>query len=717
MSVPTTFATERATVNQPRPVEREVERRHDDFVPSTRALSDFGLVCPDGCIRFQQDSSSRSGGWLEVSLADDRADFTIDLVSRSGVGRTLACFRTNACWMHPWTGSGFQGLPSEVQLLLYEFEDEYVVLIPGLDGAHRFSITGVADESVRLVAHTGDDSLTGREFRAVALVRGVNPYALIREAAELWASSADGPTLLKSKQPASFIRRLGWCSYNAFYSDISHDAIVDLLAQYHDEGVPAGFAIIDEGWMISSEDQRLASLDADPAKFPGGLRGLSAELRSRCGLQDLLAWHCFAGYWRGVETADVAGGPVVAAPIGVPAGTPQPSQAAANSSATVGESFYPWDVLSRPVRIPERTLADYYDKLHRTLAESGVSGVKIDAMSWAEVHGRGRGGRVGVMRDLVRAAEYSTAAHLDGNLLNCSSCSTEFYLSVLSATVTRTSQDYFPDRPETHGQHLWINAMVSMFLGEFVLPDWDMFQTGHESGAFHAAARAISGGPVYTTDQPGRHDTALLRRLAVHDALVPLSVQPARPCRDMLFADPTQDQVPLKVFNYNRVGSVIGIFHCLYSERGDRVIRAAWRPDDVEGIGPGPYAVWSESDQCLDIVRNCSEQQCVKLERLGFEILTVTTIEHDFAPIGLVDLLNPGGAVLSREDLDSRTTITLLGGGRFVAYSATAPAMINAYAPDGTSMTGLITRFDPKSGMLEIDVPTGSGVLLEVHRA
>ncbi len=50
-----------------------------------------------------------------------------------------------------------------------------------------------------------------------------------------------------------------------------------------------------------------------------------------------------------------------------------------------------------------------------------------------------------------------------------------------------------------------------------MLPDWDMFQTaGGEAGAwggFHAAARCVSGGPVYITDIPGSHDLDLIGQM------------------------------------------------------------------------------------------------------------------------------------------------------------------------------------------------------------
>lgn len=40
-----------------------------------------------------------------------------------------------------------------------------------------------------------------------------------------------------------------------------------------------------------------------------------------------------------------------------------------------------------------------------------------------------------------------------------------------------------------------------------------MFQTAHPYSSFHAAARCLSGGPVYITDEPGKHDLDLINQM------------------------------------------------------------------------------------------------------------------------------------------------------------------------------------------------------------
>lgn len=46
-------------------------------------------------------------------------------------------------------------------------------------------------------------------------------------------------------------------------------------------------------------------------------------------------------------------------------------------------------------------------------------------------------------------------------------------------SVTRSSDDFWPNDPKSHPTHLYANAMTSLFVGDLVLPDWDMFVSGH----------------------------------------------------------------------------------------------------------------------------------------------------------------------------------------------------------------------------------------------
>ena len=95
------------------------------------------------------------------------------------------------------------------------------------------------------------------------------------------------------------------------------------------------------------------------------------------------------------------------------------------------------------------------------------------------------------------------------------------------SAITRASDDYYPKNPNTQTLHIAAVAYNSIFFGEVVVPDWDMFyvrschalslinflqvstkvcefnsitndlQSRHNAAEYHAIARAVGGCGVY----------------------------------------------------------------------------------------------------------------------------------------------------------------------------------------------------------------------------
>ncbi|XP_056175331.1 galactinol--sucrose galactosyltransferase-like [Syzygium oleosum] len=113
------------------------------------------------------------------------------------------------------------------------------------------------------------------------------------------------------------------------------------------------------------------------------------------------------------------------------------------------------------------------------------------------------------------------------------------------------------------GCHMVHCPYNSLWIGNFMRPDWDMFQSTHPCADFHAASRAISGGPVYVSDQVGQHNFKLLRSLVLPDGSILRCQYHALPTRDRLFDDPVHDgKTMLKVWNVNKYPGVVGLFNC-----------------------------------------------------------------------------------------------------------------------------------------------------------
>lgn len=103
-------------------------------------------------------------------------------------------------------------------------------------------------------------------------------------------------------------------------------------------------------------------------------------------------------------------------------------------------------------------------------------------------------------------------------------------------------------------------AYNSLWMGNFIQPDWDMFQSTHPCAEFHAASRAISGGPIYISDCVGQHDFDLLKRLVLPNGSILRCEYYALPTRDRLFEDPLHDgKTMLKIWNLNKVNNAFSV--------------------------------------------------------------------------------------------------------------------------------------------------------------
>jgi Raffinose synthase or seed imbibition protein Sip1 len=264
-------------------------------------------------------------------------------------------------------------------------------------------------------------------------------------------------------------------------------------------------------------------------------------------------------------------------------------------------------------------LEEMYKRMHTYLADAGIDGVKVDAQSGIGAFGVGNGGGSTIAQACVRAVENSAksafsagsrlkfseknalfnlqlqqrvgtlgqivrktrgilglsaqnrAQEVDsGGLLKdtplaltgCMCHSTENLLNYYETSMARASDDFYPKDMAAQTVHLVSCAYNTVMLGEIATTDWDMFHSKHPFAAMHAAARAISGGPVYVSDSPGNHDPELLGRLVLPDGGILRAQIPARPTVDCLFSDVQQDGISaMKLWSLNKVGAVAGVFN------------------------------------------------------------------------------------------------------------------------------------------------------------
>jgi raffinose synthase len=377
---------------------------------------------------------------------------------------------------------------------------------------------------------------------------------------------------------------------------------------------------------------------------------------------------------------------------------------------------------------------------YRYLADAGIDGVKVDAQSGIGAFGAGNGGGPQFARSVVRAAEDSVRAAFSQSkvpaansifsrlglsrpqvsttkkfgLEGCMCHSSENFLNFYETSTVRASDDFYPKDRAAQTVHIASCAYNSVLLSEIALPDWDMFHSKHEFALVHAAARAISGGPIYVSDNIGNHDPTVLARLVLPNGDVLRTSLPARPTVDCLFSDVMRDRkTALKVFSVNKVGGgVVGVFN-VQGAGWDRAKRKYYQHDASPPVvftevsarscgstflrsggksATGVFVAWLVLAQELKLL----ESELVSIPvQVGVRACEVVTIAHvyrvqpityfgyklaavEWAPLGLIDMLNPGGAVVqlltSRKYNEAKLTIR--GVGRFGIYCSRMPITV-----------------------------------------
>ena len=629
-----------------------------------------GLILdPSGFVKFPGTNSARG---------------VYSIGAIPGLRRFTSCHRYEPFWMNSKAGTSVADVAVETQYMLAQLADEqYLLLVPMVDGVVRASLQG-SPEGLELVAETGEANLEIPDFVGLFVAIGANPYQLLEDSAKTVNRQVGIGRLRTEKAVPAFTDRFGWCTWDAFYTEVSEEKVRTGLQTFKDGGVEPRYLILDDGWLSTSEDKednskRLTAFKANE-KFPGGLAATVQMAKGEFQITEVIAWHAMTGYWGGVDPACPGYGAEI-----------KPRVSSPGIFSHVGDIIW-WG--KHIGLVPSSEIYRFFHDWHRELRAQGIDGVKVDVQAQLEFVSDGAGGRVDLMKRYHEALEGSVQVHFQGNLINCMSCANEMLYGAPTSNLTRTSTDFWPDKPESHGLHLYVNSQVSAWFGEFIHPDWDMFQSGHKAGAFHAAGRAVSGGPVYVSDKPQAQNFDVLRTLVLDDGSILRASRPGRPTRDCLMHNPTTEDILLKIFNVTPCGGILGVFNARYG--GPDSLSGAIRPSDIEGIVGDTFVAYAFGTDEVRIL-DYREEWSVSLPELGSEVFTLSPIHGGVAPIGLAGKLNGGGAISSRGD----DHFTVGHPGKYLLYSS--------QQPDSMSVNGEAVDFeyDESTGIASLKVESG----------
>ena len=598
------------------------------------------------------------------------------------VRRWLALGRRNIYWMGPAFGRALSEVGGETQFLLIEHDERHFRLVlPLIDGDLRFCLEGGAD-GLCVAAH-GDLRRHARsEVTAVYVAEGACPFALLKQSIAEVARHLQTFLPREAKTSPAFLDQFGWCTWNAFYDAVTAEKITAGLESWRTKGMMPGLLIVDDGWLDRCGDY-LNTFSPSPAVFPEGLAAFSAFVRKTFGVRMFGIWHAFQGYWGGINPRGPLGGRF-------------------RTIANRG-NIRPWEEENARecdlFLVHPEEAAGFYAEFYRYLKAGGIDFVKVDGQSATEVFSHGVLGRVEVMKAYQQAFQTAGVREFGGELLHCMAHGNDVIWHCRQSNAMRSSDDYRPQHDDTwQRQHVHDNAYNSLLIGQVAVPDWDMFQSHREHSRYHAVARALSGGPIYVSDVPGRQNAALLEKLVWfdRDVMRPLRCpQPAQVSRDRLLCDCRTEPYLLKIFNQVNAIGLLGLFHV---HRDGGRIGDCFRPADIEGLEGERFAVWRMREEDFRVM-NRHEDLSVILEGLDCELAVVSPIRRGVALLGLLDKFNAPAGLRDVSHKDAQLTFEVLDGGRIGVYCETAPDTVEVNGERA------VFSFNSPEGLLMVMAP------------
>ena len=646
-----------------------------------------------------------TGVFLRFTARNSSSFIQTPLCKIAELNRFTSTHRYEPFWMKPAAGTSHADVHFETQWLLAETKSgDCVMLVPLIDGVFRFSISG-GDAGLVLTGETGDPFTFGAGGVALFVSVGRDPYDMADAGAKAVMKRLGTGKLRGEKPTPDFIDLFGWCTWDSFYKEVSADKVRAGLESFKAGGVEPRFLILDDGWQdykqTPTSEERLVSLAANQQRFGGDLTPTVKLAKQDFKVRVFIVWQTIHGYWGGVDGNLLSGYDVRDVPrlFGPGIMHMEPELNVKHWGPLVG-------------LVSAEKIGKFMSDYHQRMKAQGIDGVKVDSQALIEGVATGQGGRVALTRAYREALEQSVAANFNGRLINCMANGMETYYGSPRTTLIRTSIDFWPRRPETHGLHIYTNALVGLWFGEFMQPDWDMFQSAHPMGSFHAAGRAVSGGPVYVSDKPDAHDFKILGKLVLSDGSVLRADGVGRPTRDCLFADVLREPVLLKVFNYNRDCAVIGVFNANYhSKEAERVtIEGSVSPSDAPDLKGEEFVTFAQQANRLWRCKR-ADREPLKLAEGAWEIVSFAPIDRGVAVLGLADKLNSTGAVMKKVWLDAGTfQITLRDGGDFIAWTD-KPLIRSVEAND----KAVEYKYEAASGRLSVVIPATGPQTVTIH--
>ena len=581
----------------------------------------------------------------------------------------------------------------DVQFFYWQYDDGlYGAAIP-LSGNGFRTTLGSENGKFGCKAYTYTTEAPSTEIPMMAIGFGADPYQLFESLYAAGLKMMGKTENLRSGKifPEPF-EYIGWCTWNAseMGKNLDEEHLLAGTATFTNQKFPLGWLLIDDGW-FDHDGNRLNAFTPNQAKFSNGFKSLTSKLKNEFGLKYVGIWHAYNGYWNGLNPLSELG-------------------------IRYKNELFNW-VQNERVDVPSKevsysfikpasdSLLAFYEHWHRHLASEGFSLIKVDNQLVTERMCVNTYPIWTLAEKMHEAIYSSTFKYFDGAIINCMDMTNDAFYNFGKSAVARTVEDYFPEhdggigyRLEKGGAaaHVLMALYNSLYFSQMVYPDFDMFESYNTYGSFHAAARAISGGPVYVTDLPGKQKFDVLWPLIDNSGRIIRADKPAMLTEDCLFQ--LQGNKPLKAFSFSGKAGLLAVFNAADADQVEGTVS----PADINGLEGESFAVYEFYSQELTVMKK-SQSKNIMLDRMGNQYYNIVPIKNGVALIGLVNKYNAPKTIVSSQIRKNKVELTLQEGGTFKAFLPSMPVLV-------TVNDTLLEDYMFEKGIFTAEISSGANV-------
>lgn len=534
-------------------------------------------------------------------------------------------------------------------ILLQISEGNYLALLP-MTSSEVYGQFYIEKETLILkTGNYGTDPVEG-DIPLLIWSYGDSPYAATRS---VWEQVIDSGLVATdwrmNKEYPEMYDYLGWCSWEFYKKTINEEILVNAVHTLEKTEAPIRWMIVDDGY-FNLKKSLLNTLDPVAKKFPNGWKTIT-DLKTPEKIKWMGIWRHSGGAMAGINPAHSM------------------EHLKPHLAKTKGNGLLPNGTAEGS--------AAFYDYNMRDAKENGFDFTKVDFQAKTFELLRGTSNAVQAMRHNNEALE-NAAKNFDIPLLNCIAQPNINSLQTKYSALTRSSPDYNQSDKNKNKCNTYQSFANHLWMGQSVWGDLDMFHT-HDKRDIKsmAIARAISGGPVYISDEPSKIVPEELLPFAFVNGKLLRSAAPATLLPESFFIHPFRDEEVFRVvapleddvaaialFNFAEANKPLssGFTAKDYSHAGELL-----QPNNKAWTTPEQGLL--VYDQLAKTVVDLGEGFSTEVSDFSAQLFLLYPKTKGWAVIGRSDKYLPAAAVKIQSLTDKQITFTLKESGPLTVWS------------------------------------------------